>query len=121
MNDEIRKQDAAFWEAWEIHKNLNAAWEADPDDSPENWDRHAHQVKAAFNAMMTTPVRTASALLAKYTATGGAEIAIPGGAENTLRMIGWDLERLAGIEFFGEDFFRPAPSAVMISEGLANV
>lgn len=91
-------RDADFWVAHREFCRLEAAWEADPDDSEANWDAHAARVSGAFNRMMTIEVSTAAAVLAKYVTTDGDRTAIEGPAEDSVTMIRRDLERLASRE-----------------------
>lgn len=90
--------DAGFWAEHRRLVALEAAWAADGDDSDENWARHSAVVDAQFNRVMTIPVFSAAALLAKYDVCQGQDVNLPGPVENTLEMFRQDLQRIAAQE-----------------------
>lgn len=101
--DQEQGPDARFWNAWREFKALDAAWEADPGEEDEVWERHAEGRERAFNAMMLVPVVTAVALSAKFAADPSLSMPLPGPAKCTYTMIGWDIGRLAARELPGRE------------------
>ena len=97
--DKENGPDARFWSAWKIWRKLERTWEADrlPEGCEER-ERRLAEMNSAMNDMLRVPAVTACAVLAKYRATEGECYQLPGAAKDSLTMIGWDLERLAGQE-----------------------
>lgn len=88
--------DAKFWALHAEFQRLEAAWEADPDDSDDNWNGQADKVRAAFDAMMLAGVFSVDAVLAKMRAANfELSIALPGPVKTLAQMIEWDLNRCA--------------------------
>jgi hypothetical protein len=49
--DSAQVQDTLFWQAHRRFAELEAAWEADPDESEPNYSAQGGRVYAAFDAI----------------------------------------------------------------------
>lgn len=94
--------NAEFWRLYSEARALEEAWDADPDNSDENWDRHSQGVHAAYERALMCAVFCPAAVLAKLKITGfdPAGYALPSPIKTADKVIEWDLERCAKEKLF---------------------
>lgn len=94
--------NARFWKLYAEARALEDAWDADPDDSDENWNRHSVGVHDAYERAMMQAVFCPAAVLAKLRITGfdPEGYALPAPVNRASRVIEWDLERCAKEKLF---------------------
>ncbi|WP_394659557.1 hypothetical protein [uncultured Novosphingobium sp.] len=96
------RSNARFWQLHAEFERLNAAWEADDDNSEEAWDAWSEKVTEAEDLMLLAPVSSAAAIAAKLRARPDPEgYNLPAPAGNVFQMILWDLERLSMLAMTG--------------------
>lgn len=94
--------NAKFWKLHGVARALEDAWDADPDNSDENWDRHSEGVRVAYERALMQAVFCPTAVLAKLRITGfnPEAYALPSPVDRASRVIEWDLERCAKERLF---------------------
>lgn len=94
--------NATFWRMHAEARALEDAWDADPDDSDENWERHSEGVRVAYERALMQAVFCPAAVLAKLKVTGfdPAGYALPAPVKTADRIIEWDLQRCAQANWF---------------------
>lgn len=94
--------NARFWQLNAEARALEDAWDADPDDSDENWNRHSQGVHDAYERALMQAVFCPAAVLEKLRITGFAPeaYAMPAPVNRASRVIEWDLERCAKEKLF---------------------
>lgn len=94
--------NAKFWQFYAEARALEDAWDADPDDSDDNWDRHSAGVHDAYERALMQAVFCPAAVLAKMRITGfnPSDFALPAPVNTADRVIEWDLERCAKESLF---------------------
>lgn len=94
--------NAKFWRLHAEARALEDAWDADPDDSDDNWNRHSKGVREAYERALMQAVFCPAAVLVKLRITGfrPEDYALPVPVNRASRVIEWDLERCAKERLF---------------------
>lgn len=98
----VSQTDAAFWQALREYRAMEAAHEADTDESDEALNRGAAKLRRAETALMCMRVKTLQAVAAKLNVVRehNPDGALLGKPFTRLDVISWDMERLVKAEMF---------------------
>lgn len=109
--DVIKARDARFWQAhaaWRVAVDDFEAWPGYPDQCDKSGEL-LQRSDVAFDAMMGTGVRTASALSMKYEALRESGCDLDRRIRDSFTIgdvLQWDVERLVKFELFGPTAFQ---------------